>query len=256
MNENGNQMVMPVAPFYGGNDGMNGSFGAWWIIILLAVLGWGNGFGGGFGGGNGGGFFNADVQRGFDQNAVINGITGIQSSINGVQTSLCNGFAGVNQGVANGFAQAEIAANARQMADMNQQFALQSALQQCCCDNRAATADLKYTMATEAAATRANCDNNNQKVIDKLCQLELDGVKNQLAQAQRENISLQNQLNMAALRESQTAQNAFIQQGFSSEVDALYNRLNSCPVPTTPVYGRTPIFSCNNGCGCNNGFAA
>ena len=257
MNENGNQMVMPVAPFYGGNDGMNGGFGAWWIIILLAVLGWGNGFGGGFGGNGGGGFFNADVQRGFDQNAVINGITGIQSSINGVQTSLCNGFAGVNQGVANGFAQAEIAANARQMADMNQQFALQSALQQCCCDNRAATADLKYTMATEAAATRANCDNNNQKILDKLCQLELDGVKGQLAQAQRDNVALQNQLNMANLAASQTAQNAFIQQGFANEVDALYTRLSNCPVPSTPVYGRTPIFSCNNnGCGCNGGYAA
>jgi hypothetical protein len=139
---------------------------------------------------------------------------------------------------------------------MNQQFALQSALQQCCCDNRAATADLKYTMATEAAATRANCDNNNQKILDKLCQLELDGVKGQLAQAQRDNVALQNQLNMANLAASQTAQNAFIQQGFANEVDALYNRLNSCPVPSTPVYGRTPIFSCNNGCGCNNGFAA
>lgn len=250
MNENGNQMVMPVAPFYGGgNDGMFGGNGAWWIIILLAVLGWGNGFGGGFGGNGGGGFFNADVQRGFDQNAVINGITGIQSSINGVQTSLCNGFAGVNQGVANGFAQAEIAANARQMADMNQQFALQSALQQCCCDNRAATADLKYTMATEAAATRANCDDNNQKILDKLCQLELDGVKSQLAQAQRENIGLQNQLNMANLAASQTAQNAQI-------TDAIYNRLATCPVGTTPVYGNQPIFPYNNGCGCNGGYAA
>ena len=80
-------------------------------------------------------------------------------------------------------------------------------------------------------------------------------MKGQLAQAQRENVGLQNQLNMAALRESQTAQNAFISQGFANEVDALYNRLNSCPVPTTPVYGRTPIFTCNNGCGCgcNNG---
>ena len=256
MNENGNPMVMPVAPYYGGNgDGMFGGSGAWWIIILLAVLGWGNGFGGGFGGNGGGGFFNADMQRGFDQQAVVTGINGIQSAVNGVQTSLCNGFAGVNQNVSNGFAQAEIAANARQMADMNQQFALQSALQQCCCDNRAATADLKYTMATEAAATRVNCDNNNQKILDKLCQLELDGVKGQLAQAQRDNVALQNQLNMANLAASQTAQNAFIQQGFSDEVDALYNRLNNCPVPSTPVYGRTPIFSCNNGCGCNGGFA-
>jgi hypothetical protein len=63
-------------------------------------------------------------------------------------------------------------------------------------------------------------------------------------------LELQNALNMATLRESQTAQNAFIQQGFSNEVDQLYNRLNSCPVPTTPVYGRTPIFTCNGGCGC------
>lgn len=94
-----------------------------------------------------------------------------------------------------------------------------------------------------------------QAIIDKLCQLELDGIKGQLAQAQRENVGLQNQLNMAALRESQTAQNALISQGFANEVDALYNRLNSCPVPTTPVYGRTPIFTCNNsGCGCGNNF--
>ena len=56
---------------------------------------------------------------------------------------------------------------------------------------------------------------------------------------------------MKDLAASQVAQNAFIAQGFSNEVDALYNRLNTCPVPTTPVYGRTPIFTCNNGgCGC------
>ena len=64
---------------------------------------------------------------------------------------------------------------------------------------------------------------------------------------------------MANLSASQTAQNAFIAQGFANEVDQLYNRLNTCPVPTTPVYGRTPIFTCpnngwNNGCGCNAGF--
>ena len=59
---------------------------------------------------------------------------------------------------------------------------------------------------------------------------------------------------MKDLQASQTAQNAFIAQGFANEVDQLYNRLNNCPVPSTPVYGRTPIFTCNgnnNGCGCN-----
>ena len=196
-----------------------------------------------------------------------------------MQTSLCSGFAGVNAGIANGFAQAEIANNARQIANLERSFAAQTAatagtsaiqaqLAQCCCDNRAATADLKYTVATENCADRTAAAQNTrdiidaqtrgtQAILDKLCALELDGVKGQLAQAQRENVGLQNQLNMAALRESQTAQNAFISQGFANEVDALYNRLNNCPVPTTPVYGRTPIFTCNNGgCGCNGGFAA
>jgi hypothetical protein len=148
---------------------------------------------------------------------------------------------------------------------MSQGFnGIQSQLAQCCCDNRAATADLKYTVATEACADRAAVSDgirdvisaqtaNTQAILDKLCALELDGVKSQLAQAQRENTGLQNQLNMANLAASQNAQNALIQQGFANEVDALYNRLNSCPVPTTPVYGRTPIFTCGGnsvGCGC------
>ena len=101
---------------------------------------------------------------------------------------------------------------------------------------------------------------STQAILDKLCALELDGVKNQLAQAQRDNLGLQNQLNMAAFRESQANQNTLISQGFANEVDALYNRLSNCPVPSTPVYGRTPIFTCPQnvgGCGGTGvGFAA
>ena len=267
---NGTPIVMPVSPYGGGyNNGGFGDFGGsgWWIILLLLCLGgWNNGFGG-FGGGNGmfpwmmagQGNTNNDIQRGFDQAAVINGITGVQNAVTSgfgdVATALCGGFAGVNSNIANGFAQAEIAANARQIADLQQSFGIQSAITDCCCRQSANTADLKYTIATEAANTRAAGSANTQAIIDKLCQLELDGVKAELASAQRENVSLQNQLNMAALRESQTAQNAFIQQGFSNEVDALYNRLSNCPVPSTPVYGRTPIFTCGNG-GCGCGMAA
>lgn len=271
--ENGMNTTMLVSPSgYAGGNGGFGNWGGdgWWIILLLLFAGWGNN--GGFGGGNGGfvpymaGFNNGcgcdNVQRGFDQASVMSGINGINTGINGIQTSLCNGFAGVNQTVSNGFAQAEIANNSRQMADMNQMFALQSALQNCCCENRAGIADLKYTVATENCADRSqsaentrdiieNATRNTQAILDKLCQQEIDALKTQ-------NVSLQNQLNMATLRESQTAQNAFIQNGFAQEVDALYNRLNNCPVPTTPVYGRTPIFTCNSnngcGCGCGNGF--
>lgn len=113
--ENANtSMYMPVAPAYaggyGGNDGLFGGNGAWFILILLAMFGWGNGFGGGYGG-NGGGY--GTIQRGFDQAALTNGIGQIQNA------------------VTNGFAQAEISANNRQIADMNQNFQLQSAFQQC-----------------------------------------------------------------------------------------------------------------------------
>ena len=165
--ENGmgyNMNVVPQGYGYGGNgnDGMFGGNWMWFLLIWFAMFGWGNnGFGGGFNCGT-----SNEVQRGFDQQAVMTGIGGIQNAVNGIVPAIQNGFA-----------QAEIANNARQMTDMNQNFSLQSALQNCCCENRAATADLKYTMATEAANTRANCDANNQKIMDKLCQLELDGIK-------------------------------------------------------------------------------
>ena len=256
---NGN-LVMPVTPMGGYGNGGFGGFGdmnsGWWIILLLLCLGggWGNGFG--FGGGNGMGpmMVNNDVQRGFDQSAVVSGINGVHDAVTsgfaGVQQSLCSGFAGVQ----NGFAQAEIANNARQIADMQQNFAMQTALQQCCCDNKAGLADVKYTIATEGCNTRATSTANTQAILDKLCQLELDGVKGQLADANNTINQLRTQLLVANNEASQTAQTAAILAGQGAEVDALYNRLNTCPVPSMPVYGRTPIFTCNGnnygGCGC------
>lgn len=260
-NGNGNgSMYMPVAPAYmGGNNGGFGLGGDWgWIVLLLLLAGnggWGFGGMGGFGGFGGYDFpwilngqqnINNNTNNGFRDAMLNDGINGIRDGVSGISTQLCNGFASVNAGVANGFAQAEIAENGRQMANMNQMFSLQSALQNCCCENRAATADLKYTLATEACATRTANTANTQAILDKLCQLELDGYK-------RENDNLRSQLSDAKIAASQTAQNAFIAQGLNNEVDALYNRLSSCPVPTTPVYGRTPIFTCGGtqtGCGC------
>lgn len=298
--ENGNgSMVMPVAPMgaYGNNGG--GFFGGDWAWIILLLLigggGWGmGGFGGGMmwpmmmGGMNGFGLDylypwlnnSQHISDGFrDQN--------LQTSISGLQNSVTSGFgdvqlglAGVNQNLCqtgNSIVSAVTAAQNgisqqlynNEIANLNRSFAEQTANTQGFTGVNSGIADLRYTEATEACATRTQSAQNTrdiidaqtrgtQAILDKLCALELDGVKGQLAQAQRENVGLQNQLNMAALRESQTAQNAFIQQGFSNEVDALYNRLNSCPVPTTPVYGRTPIFTCggnNMGCGCGNTFA-
>ena len=270
-----NELVMPVAPMYGGGQGGFGSWGGdgWWIILLLLFAGggWGNGFGGGYGNMmlgydfpwllNGQSGINTNTNNGF-QNALLNdNITSIRDGIASLSTQLCNCCGDMQMSLANGFAGVEQGANARQMANMQSMFGIQSQLQDCCCENRANIADLKYTVATENCADRTQSMQNTrdiiesqtrstQAVLDKLCQLELDGFK-------RENDNLRSQLNMATLRESQTAQNAFIQQGFSDEVDQLYNRLNNCPVPSTPVYGRTPIFTCNNngcGCGCNGSF--
>ena len=187
-------MVMPVSPINGGYGGYNGD-GSWWILLLFILLGgWGNGFGGY---GNGGaGFVDNSVQRGFDQSALVTGITG------------------VNTNVVNGFAQAEIAANARQVADMQQEFALQSQLASCCCENRLASADLKYTVATEACADRAAVTNalenvianqtaNTQRILDALCADKIDAKNEQI-------MALERQLAMANLAASQTAQTAEI----------------------------------------------
>lgn len=274
----GMNTTMLVSPngYAGGNDGLFNGNSGWWIILLFVLLGgWGGGFGmGGFGGGWGAeGLYpwmnnSQNINNGFRDQMIDTQINGIQQSVTSgfgnVQTALCGGFAGVNASIAGAQNAITQQMYGNQIADMERSFAVQSALQNCCCENRAATADLKYTVATENCADRTQSLMNTrdiidsqtrgtQAILDKLCALELDGVKGQLAQAQRENVGLQNQLNMAALRESQTAQNAFIQQGFSNEVDALYNRLSNCPVPSTPVYGRTPIFTCGGnyaGCGC------
>ena len=269
-------MVMPVSPMYGG--GYGGGFGngfggdGWWILLLFILLGnggWGNGFGGFGGGGDLYPWMNQSnqINGGFRGQMISSNIDSIQSGINGIQTQLCNGFAGVNQTVQNGFAQAEIADNARQMANMQQAFANQTAMSQgfnalgtqfadCCCENRLASADLKYTIATENCADRAavadgirdvieNCNRNNQRILDQLCADKIDAKNEKIADLER-------QLTMANLAASQTAQTAQIKAGQVAEIDAMYQRLRDCPVPTMPVYGSQPIFTCPNnyGCGC------
>ena len=282
-------MVLPVQPM--GNGG-NGGFGfgdgnGFWFLILFFLLCGNGGWGGGFGGGFDNGLYpwmnqSNQINGGFRDQMLGSQIQGIQNSITSgfgdVQTSLCNGFAGVNATINSGFAGAEASANARQMANMNQAFAAQTAMAQgfnglqaqfadCCCENRLANCQTQNVIQSEGSQTRFADANNTrdiienqtrgtQAILDKLCALELDGVKGQLAQAQRENLALQNQVNMAAMQASQAAQTAVFQQGLNDEVDALYNRLKNCPVGTTPVYGNQPIFTCggNGGCGCGNNF--
>ena len=270
--ENGGLSASDVALIQGrnANDGF-GDNGCWWIILFLifAMGGWNNGFGGfgGFGGGadgmypwlsNGQKEIMQNTNQGFNTLQLGNQLNDISSGVQNISTQLCNGFAGVNQTVSSGFANAESSANARQMANMNQNFANQTAMLQgfnqlgsqfadCCCENRLATCQTQNIIQNEGNATRfADANNtrdiidsqnrNSQAILDKLCQLELDGVKAQVEAKNDRIADLQRQLSTADFRASQTAQNAFISQGFSNEVDQLYNRLNSCPIPATPVY--------------------
>lgn len=255
LTENGN-MVMPVGPMgnYGGyGSGTGFGDGLFWIIVLFLFAFMGNNFG--FGGGNGGMMpymmnqnAGSELQRGFDQQAIMGGINGINAGINSLAQGQCSGFAGVTAGMNSGFSAAEIAANNRQMASMQQEFASQTALanqlnsmamtqQNCCCENRAAVADLKYTMAQESAATRSNTDAKVQGVMDKLCQLEMDGMRqnyeNQLRSMQNQIDGLRSDLtaaNSAALRNNQTAQ---ILADNAAQTAALENYLNP---PARPAY--------------------
>ena len=272
-----NEMVMPVAPMYGGGfgGGMGNNFGGdWgWIILLLLIAGngWGNGFGGGFGGGadamfpwlmTGQAGINANTNAGFDNAALVGSLSGIQSAVTSgfgdVQTALCGGFAGVNASIANGFAQSEIADNARQMANMQQLFGLSQQFADCCCENRLASADLKYTVATENCADRYEAAQNTrdiidsqtrgtQTIIDKLCQLELNAKNDRISDLER-------QLTMANLAASQNAQTASILANNEAQTTALEQYL--APVPRPAYVVQNPNCCAQSfGCGCGCGVA-
>ena len=278
-----NGFAYPVYPYGGGfgNSGF-GNDGSWiWIILILVLLGGfngnGNGFGGGFGNdyawlSNGQKDIMTNTNNGFNTLHLSDQVEGVRDGIYGLSNQLCNCCADMNQTVSNGFYNAEIGANNRQMANMQQAFNnqiatlqgfnnLSSDLASCCCENRLGIANLNSTILAENCADRAaladglkdvliNQTANTQRILDQLCSDKIDAKNEKIADLQRE-------LQMADLKASQIEQNAFIAQGFSNEVDQLYNRLSSCPVPSTPVYGRTPIFTCNNngcGCGCGNAF--
>ena len=230
-----------------------------------------------------------NINDGFRDQMLNNNVTSIRDGVQGLSTQLCqccgdmrydlaNGFNGVNNSIFGAQTAISQQLNANELASLNRSFAEQTAntqgftsvqaqLAQNGYNQATQAADIKYTIATENCADRYEAAQNtrdivdavrggNQLILDKLCALELDGVKGQLAQAQRENLSLQNAVNMATMQASQVAQTAQILQGQNAEVDALYNRLKNCPVGTTPVYGNQPIFTCpnNNSCGCGNNF--
>lgn len=276
---------------YGNSGGLG--FGNDWgsLIILFLIFGmFGNGFGG-FGGGgfgnsydfpwlmNGQNGINANIANGFQNAQLSDSITSVRDGISGlstqmcgstgdIQMSLCNGLNSVNNSVNGVTSAVNNAQNAlaqqmytNQIADLERSFAaqtastqgmtaIQSQLAQCCCDNRAATQDVKFTLAQEACATRATSTANTQAILDKLCALELDNYK-------RENDALRTQLNFANLQASQVAQTAELRTAQATTANQLVAELRSCPIPSQPVYGNSPIFTPSySGCGCSGGIVA
>ena len=171
-------MTMPVAPMYGGNNMGFGGQDGWWLILLF-LFAFNGGWGGGFGGGSTPYVVNNDVQRGFDQSAIMGGLNGLTTA------------------VTNGFANAEISRANTNTATLQALWNMQSAQQQCCCDTRSAIADVKYAIATENCADRQvvsdgirDIISSNQEqttaILSKLAQLELDAKNDKIADLERQ----------------------------------------------------------------------
>jgi hypothetical protein len=280
LTENGGQMYMPVAPAYNGNGGFGGFGNDWGSLIVLFLIaamfgGFGNGFGG-YGGNNtintdfpwllnGQNAINTNTDNGFNNLATQNGIASINNGINSLSNQICNSTANVTQSLNSGFANAETSANARQMANMNQSFAnqtamnqgfnnLQSQLANCCCENRLATANLNSTILAENCADRAalsdgirdlltNQTNNTQRILDQMCQDKIDAKNDTIAQ-------LRSELMYARGQASQDVQTAMIQSGQRQ----LANEIEQYVLPTPrPAYlVQNPNCCQQSGCGCGN----
>lgn len=269
--------AMPYPVYQNGNGGNNGGFGNDWAWIIILLLAFGGGFNRGFGGGNGGfgggsgdgyGLYpwlnnSNQINDGFRDQMLQNSVMSIRDGIGNLSTQLCNCCSDINGTITSAAANAETAANARAIANMQQLYGLSSQFADCCCENRLGIADLKYTVATENCADRAalsdgirdviaNQTAGVQRILDKLCDQELQAER-------RDNQNLRSELMYARGQASQIEQTAALRAGQQAAVNSLVTELRSCPIPSQPVYGNTPIFSCSNnsgcGCGCGNGFA-
>ena len=279
--------TMLVSPAYGGGFG-NGSFGNdWgWIILLLLFAGggWGNGFGGGFGGFAGGYEFpwlmngqqgiNNNVSSGFRDAQLSDNITSVRDGISSLATQVCNSTGQIQNSLCSGFAGVTAAVNGaqnavaqqlytNQIADLERSFAAQTAqtagmnnigmsLQNCCCENRANIADLKYTVATENCADRAaladgvkdiitSQNAGTQRILDQLCADKIEQKNDLIAQ-------LRSELQFARGQASQDVQTAAIQAGQR----ALANEVEQYVLPTPrPAYiVQNPNCCSQNVCGC------
>lgn len=250
-------LTMPVAPT---NAGGNGGFGwsdngALWLIVLFLFIfagGWGNGFGNNAG--NSGGVVDGYV--------LTSDFANVERKIDSVNQGLCDGFYqqaqlvnGTNMAMANGFGQAELSRANQQAALMQQLTAMQMQNQECCCENRAAIAQVRYDMATQACDTRNTVQNATRDIIDAM-NSGFRGIDQRLTAqeiaAKDAKIAEQNQRLFAAdLAASQSAQTLDMR----NYVSAQFAYYNPRPVPSFSVPAPYQYTGCGNqyncnGCGC------
>ena len=245
----GNCASVPLVANIDGNGNNNGwgteGSWLWFIIVIFAIFGWG-GFGNGFGGNGMNGGVGSEIQRGFDNQAVV-------SKLDGITNGLCDGFYAVQNGMngintnilQTGFG-IQQAINADTVANMQNTNAIQSSLNNmsaqnasCCCEIQRQIergfADTNYNMATQACETRQAIANSTRQVIDFLTQ-------DKIATLTAEN----NDLRRAA---SQDRQNALLTSAMSAQTNQIINAVNPAPIPAYTVPNPNAYY----GCGCNTG---
>jgi len=220
----------------GGGNGGFGNFGEglWAVIILAMIFGWGNGgFGlGGFGGGAGlqGMATRADINEGFALNNITGGITAIQQGIcdstYALTNSINSGFYGVDRG----------------LCDLGRQ------LSDCCCENRAAIAQVRYDMATQACDTRNTIQNATRDLIENQ-NANYRGIMDFMVNSKIESLQSENQA--LKLQASQAAQNNYLAALSDAQTAELIRRIAPQPVPSFQVPAPYPYGGVNTcGCGC------
>lgn len=258
---NNTPFTMPVMPATGGygNDGAWGDGGWLWIIVVFALLfGWGNNGWGGFGGNNGGGYVataatQADIQRGFDNQAVISKLDGISNGLcdgfYAQNTALMNGFHGVDNAICNLGYQTQQGFNTTNIALMQGQNALQSQLANCCCETREAIQGLNYNMAQNTCALQNTMNSNTRDIIDSQ-NAGTRAILDYLCQEKISSLQAENSdLRMAA---SQDRQSALLTTAMSAQTQQIINAVNPSPIPAYQVPNPNVYYGCgcNAGCGC------
>ena len=249
----GNCPSVPIVANLDGNNGNNWNDGSWlWFLIVVFAIfgGWGNGFGG-FGGGTNGGV-GSEIQRGFDNQAVISKLDGISNGLcdgfYAMNNSMLTGFNGINTNIMQTGYGIQQAVNADTVANMQNTNALQSQLANCCCETREAIQGVNYNMATNTCALQNTMCNNTRDIIDSQqagTRAILDFLTNdKIATLTAEN----NDLRRAA---SQDRQNALLTTTMAAQTNQIIDAVRLTPVPSFPasnLYGYA-----YNGCGCNTG---